>query len=96
MIVGDFHLVGIAITPLEADPPLIIDSNTVLSLPVSPECFQPVSWRGSEISKFRSRVQLPQFPPRNPFDADKAPDPFPRVEPFRLCRPERLDHLYRI
>jgi hypothetical protein len=31
MIVGNFHVVGIPISPLEADAPLVVDANAMLT-----------------------------------------------------------------
>ncbi len=45
MGVSDFHVKGIALVPLEADPPLIIDPDTVLPLPIPLKRFQAVAGR---------------------------------------------------
>jgi hypothetical protein len=46
MIIGDFDFVGMAILPPEAYPVLVVDPDAVLSGPITPEAFQPVSgWR---------------------------------------------------
>jgi len=35
VVVDDFHFPGIRVTPDEADTPLIVDADAVLSLPVA-------------------------------------------------------------
>jgi hypothetical protein len=43
MIVNDFHVVGISVLPMKADPPLIVDPNAVLAVSVAAELLQSVS-----------------------------------------------------
>jgi hypothetical protein len=35
MIVHDLNLIGITVNPLEADPPLVVDANAMLTLAVA-------------------------------------------------------------
>jgi len=35
MIVRNFNIIRVAVSPDEADAPLVIDTNTMLSLPIS-------------------------------------------------------------
>ena len=42
MIVGDFYLDHVAIYPFEADPVLLVDPDTVLTLTVSAQLFKLV------------------------------------------------------
>jgi hypothetical protein len=46
MIVNDFHLVSISVLRIKADPPLIVDPNAVLAVPVAVKLLQPVSREG--------------------------------------------------
>jgi len=46
-IVHNFNFMSIAFMPSEADAPLIVDTNTVLSLPVALQCFKPIAGRRS-------------------------------------------------
>jgi hypothetical protein len=48
VIVDDFHIVGIAGTPTEADAPLIVDPDTVLTGPVAFQRFQPIAGRNTQ------------------------------------------------
>ncbi len=43
MVVADFHLAGIGAVPSEANPPLVIDADGMLSLKVSLDCLEPIS-----------------------------------------------------
>jgi hypothetical protein len=49
VVVGDFYVPRTIVSPAEADSPLIIDSDTVLSPPIATEFFQPVTWRHAQI-----------------------------------------------
>ena len=48
MVVDDFHVVGVAIPPHEADAILIIDPDAVLALALAVQRFQPVSGRHTQ------------------------------------------------
>src|SRR6478609_933575 len=45
VIVDDLDLVGMAISPDEADPPLVIDADRVRADVVSSQRFDPIGWR---------------------------------------------------
>jgi hypothetical protein len=48
MVIHNFNLEGVARTPNEADPPLVIDSNRMLTLPVASQRLQMIPGRGSQ------------------------------------------------
>jgi len=41
-IIRDFHVVGVSFPPREADAPLIVDPNAVLSFAVSGQLLKPI------------------------------------------------------
>jgi hypothetical protein len=45
MIILDLHLFGLAIFPVEANAPLFVDTNAVLTCMVTVQRFQSVAWR---------------------------------------------------
>jgi hypothetical protein len=51
MVVHNLNVVCIPRAPAKADSPLIVDANAVLSLSVSLELFQVISWRDSEVTE---------------------------------------------
>ena len=51
MVVDDFHLVGVAVTPTKANPPLIVDADAVLTFPISTQCFQTVAGWDTQVSE---------------------------------------------
>ena len=61
MIVDNFDAVRAGLRPNEADPPLVIDANAVLSCSVRLQGLQPVSGRRSQGYQRRRRVQHVQL-----------------------------------
>jgi hypothetical protein len=50
VVVDDFDVGRIAVLPAETDSPLIIDSNSILTPPISGESFQSISRWDPQIS----------------------------------------------
>jgi hypothetical protein len=71
MVIGDLHIKGIAFLPLEADPPLIIDPDAVLSFPIPFKCFQAVTGRLRQILERPHAVQIQKLPPGLPLNGLK-------------------------
>jgi len=46
MIVNNLHLVSVALFPAEADPPLVVDTDAVLTASIAVKSFQSVPWQG--------------------------------------------------
>jgi hypothetical protein len=61
MIVNDLNLVRVPIRPPKADPPLVVDANTVLPGAIAFELLEPVSGRHPQIVQRFSRVQSDQL-----------------------------------
>jgi len=61
MIVYDFDVIGKSVSPYEADPPPIIDPNAVFPCSAALQRFEPIPWRGRQIEKLRSIVQLSEL-----------------------------------
>jgi hypothetical protein len=57
VVVGDLYIEGVAPLPSEADSPLVVDPNAVLSCPVSLQALQPVAWGHSEVLYAFRRVE---------------------------------------
>jgi hypothetical protein len=62
MIVYNFNIVSVSFAPTEADTPLVIDPNAVLSLTVSSQFLKAISWRDNEIIQLLRCIQQEQFP----------------------------------
>ena len=62
MVVNDLDLVRIAVLPAKADPPLIVDTDTVLSDPIALELLEPVARRDTQVIEGLGGVHRNQFP----------------------------------
>jgi len=93
VIIHDFYIVGIAITPDKADAPLGVDADAVLPFPIAFEYFQVIARRRPQIAGFGGNIQLSQLSLGHPFEGPKTLDSLPAVKLFGLPRPEGLDHL---
>jgi hypothetical protein len=51
MLVDNLYIVGILISPLEADSPWVINPNTVLARTIIREFFQPICRRDPKVLK---------------------------------------------
>ena len=65
MIVDDLNTVRGSILPYEAEPPLIVNTDAVLSNPIPFECLQVIAWRHSQIIEPDRRVQHSQLSARH-------------------------------
>lgn len=63
MIVHNFDVVYVVLSPKETDSPLIIDPNAVLALTIATESLKTISRRNSEIGKLFRSVEVKQFSP---------------------------------
>ena len=63
MVIDYFHTVCMVSAPDKTDSPLVVDSDAVLSLPVSSQGFQAVRGRNPEIIKAMGVIYDPEFAP---------------------------------
>jgi hypothetical protein len=61
MVVHNFNFMGIAFMPAEANPPLVVHTNAMLTLTTALQCFEPVARRHDHVPQFRGRVQCQEF-----------------------------------
>lgn len=61
MVINDFNVVGVAVPPVKADAPLVIDANTVLPRPVAFELLEAVARGNPEIVQGFGGVDRDQF-----------------------------------
>jgi hypothetical protein len=62
VIVGDLHIEGITVFPSEADPPLVVDPDAVLSFPIAGKLLQTIPGRNSQVAQRISRVEHEELP----------------------------------
>ena len=58
MVVNDFHILRSGVGPAEADAVLVVDSDAVLSCPISGQWFESIPRRRSEVLQFFGLVEL--------------------------------------
>jgi len=94
MIISDFDIMGIGADPSEADPPLVIDTDAVLSPPVAAQGLQSVRWRNPEVCKGLSIIQHSELPACDFLNLRRqALGPFPMPDHFSVFRPEAPNHI---
>ncbi|KVX94403.1 hypothetical protein WL10_08400 [Burkholderia ubonensis] len=72
MIVKDLDVGGAVVGPFEADPPLLVDTDAVLAIPITVKCFEPVAGRRPQVAQFFRSSDHFQFPGSNGFDRTEA------------------------
>jgi len=92
VIIHYLDIVCVPFAPEEADTPLVIDPDAVLSLSVAMQGFQAISRRRHQVTQFRGAVQLPKLPAGIPLDRLKSPTQLPTVKPLGFRGAERLNH----
>jgi hypothetical protein len=92
MIVDALDLVSVAGTPSKTDPPLVVNSNAVLALPIAGEFLESVSWRNAKISQRLRVVQHRELPTRDVLDAPKPRAALAVKERLGVFAPERPYH----
>jgi hypothetical protein len=93
MVVHDLDIVSVALLPDEADPPLIIDTDTVLTSPLPLKSLQPVTRRQSQILQRPRCIQLAKPLLRSPQDIGReAFQAQPAERSSGTAIPKRFDH----
>jgi hypothetical protein len=92
VIINDLDLAPVAIVPYKRGPPLVVDSNAVLALPIADELLEPVSRRNPKILQRLRVVQHRELPTRDVLDAPKSRTALAVKERFRVLASERPYH----
>ena len=61
MVIDDLDALRRALAPDEADSPLIVDADTVLTLPAAAQSLKAVSWNRGHVLEFPGVVQHPHL-----------------------------------
>jgi hypothetical protein len=96
VIIDDLDVVGIPAGPAEAHSPLVIDSDAVLSPPVTCYCFEVIAWRGLEVVQGTRAVEVVQLPARHALDRGEATDRAVLEEGTGVLGREASDHAKNI
>jgi hypothetical protein len=93
MVVYDFHIVGVAVPPHEANAILIIDSDAVLALALAVQSLQPVSGRHTQIIQRHGGMQQEELLHCPHFQIGGNPSASPRLPKLlRIRIPEACYH----
>jgi hypothetical protein len=95
MVIDDLDLAGMPGLPDEANAPLVVDADAVLSGSITLEGFKPIAGGHPQIIEgFRGR-ELGEFPEGDPLDVGgKPPRPRPSPDFLRLLASEILNHRF--
>ena len=77
MVINNLHVrwAGRLFGPLKANPPLVIDADAVLALPVALEGFQPIAGQSGKVFQARRHIQ----PVKPDFGLSSETGKFPNV-----------------
>jgi hypothetical protein len=64
MIIDNLNIVGTVFPPLKANPPLVIDPDAVLPLPIAYERFKPIAGQACQVAQAGRLVQQIKAPLR--------------------------------
>jgi hypothetical protein len=92
MVINDLHTLSAMTGPAEADPPLIIDPDAVLSFSVATQSLQPIAGRNPQVIEAGGDLELAQLAASHDRDTLKAPDALSAREGFGVGTPKRTDH----
>ena len=94
MIVHDLNVSGITTGPAEANPPLVVDTNTVLPRPITAQGLQTIPWNRSQIRNGSGGMHLIELSLRHRRNPLKLPAELSPEDPLGLLVMERPNHTY--
>ena len=89
MVVNDLNPFWTSVAPLEADTPLIINSDTVLPCSITAKKLESIARRDPEVLQTTRSIDLTQLAQRDASDAwVEGRNRLPRKQPLGLTIPE--------
>src|SRR5262249_4681912 len=94
VVVNNFHVrwAPRTINPFEANPPLIVNADAVLPLPVTYQCFETIPGQCNQVPQRSRRLHTVQFHARGPFKSRECLNPLPSCEISGPVVPIAEDH----
>jgi hypothetical protein len=93
VIVDNFHIVSVAIGPGEADPPLVIDADAVLTLAIAAKLLKPITRRRAQILERLGGVKDDEFAQHDAAKVSrKPPNRLPLEQALGVTIGEAPDH----
>jgi len=94
VVVRDLDGVGVAALPPEADAPLVVEADAVLTGPVAGEPLESVAWRDAEVGERLGGVEDEEIPEGAALEIGwPSPAGAPFEELLGVAVPEALDHV---
>jgi len=93
MIVHYLNFKGIGCNPAEADPPLVVDPNTVPARPIAGQGFQPIPGNQPQIGNGCRRMNVIKLSLGHYGNTLKLPAEFAPEDLLGFLVPERPDHI---
>ncbi len=84
MIIDNLNFVCAALGPHEADAPLLVDPDALLTLSVTSKLLQTIPWNRLQIREARSVANHLKFPHRCPLKALKTQHPLAVKQRLRV------------
>jgi hypothetical protein len=92
VIINNFHLITMPAPPDEADSPLLVDPDRMLSFPIAAQRLQLVPGRRCQDAQFRCGMQLQQLAQRDTLEGPEAPGMLIVKKLLGFLRREALNH----
>jgi len=93
MIVDDLNVIRVAVLPAEADTPLVIDADAMLSDSVTPKLLETVTRGNTKILEGFGSVDGDELPQHRPLEVRRiAADPLTAEECLGVAIAKALDH----
>jgi hypothetical protein len=92
MVINDLDVVDISLSPGEANPPLVIDPDTMLPLAVAFQGLEPVAWRDLQVLERFGAMEIQELPPRDSLKAPKPRDLQVSKQGFSVPGSKGADH----
>lgn len=93
VVVDDFYVVGVAVTPSETDTPLVVDPDAVLAFAIAFEGFEPIGRRYAQIVQHAGVPQHAQLAACHRLDiCRQAPGRHSAPDLFRFLVGKVPDH----
>jgi len=94
MIVRHLDLIRIALPPLKADPPLLVDPDAVLPGPIPRKLLEPVARGNPQVAQIVGGVEHEELPKGGALQFDGPPPHSLSLKDLLGVRvPEALDHV---
>jgi hypothetical protein len=96
VIIHNLYPIRVAVLPYKTQPPLIVDANAVLVLPIAFQSLQSVSRQSAQSVKSLGGIQHVEFSERRSLNGSKTLHRFALKKALGVRVPEGLDHIGRV